>query len=222
MSTASNFRIAHKPSVERWKALIYPGFEYYDVSDFGQIRNRKTNNILSPFRTNPDSPAVYVTLDPVKGLGQKRMTAAVSRVVWETWNNHLLPKGTHIKHINGEQADNRLVNLKVPDNVTRGTPPVVIELPTIRPDVTPVVAQLAPTTEDAAPALSSKEQEMLRRYEERQEHVRTLLACCNDWQTIEDVRRLGLMDSEWLWALEDAPELTKTLVLKLITLAQEK
>lgn len=209
--TTSNFRTASKPNLERWKTIPYPEYAHMEASDFGRIRNRVTNTMYTGFKPN-STDELYVTCDPAKGIPGKRRSIAVARLVYETWHGVLLPRGILPEHINGDAKDNRLVNLKLPKGVTFGTPPVVKELPVIRPSLS--------KTETGG---GNREQEYAKRYAERMEHLRVAISCCADWQSIEDIERLGILDSEWVYALEDLPvEQVAVLVLKLLAMLAQR
>lgn len=213
MTTVSNYKTASKTQLERWKALPYPEYAYVDVSDFGRVRNRVTNTVLKPFVTTPGSKTRYVSLEPTKGIPGKKRSLAVCRLVFEAWNGILLPRGVLPEHINNDATDNRLVNLKLPAGMTFGGVPEVKHIPTEEGFSLQTTAK---TVTDG-----NREQEYAKRYAERMEHLRVAISCCADWQAIEDVERIGILESEWLYALEDLPlEHLVALVLKLITLAR--
>lgn len=202
----SNFRTAHKPDLEHWKIVPYPEYNYVEVSDFGRVRDRRTGNVYSQFKTNNLSKSTYVTLSPAKGIPGVKRSIAVSRLVFEAFNAVLLPRGTLPVHLNGDETDNRLVNLEIPAGVTFGTIP---ETKPFSPETPPVKATI------------SREQEFAKRYAERMEHLRVAISCCGDWRTVEDMERIGILESEWLYALEEMPvEQVVVLVLKLIELAR--
>ncbi|EGP5587604.1 TPA: NUMOD4 motif-containing HNH endonuclease [Enterococcus faecium] len=86
--------------MENYKTLLFN--ENYEVSDMGNVRNKRTGRILKPEVVH--NGYLRVT------IGKKRYR--VHRLVYETFVDPI-PEGYQIDHINEKRQDNRLVNLQV-------------------------------------------------------------------------------------------------------------
>lgn len=82
---------------EIWK--VVPGYENYEVSDQGQVRNRRTSRLLTP-------TGAYAGL----ALGRARKVR-VHTLVLEAFIGPR-PEGQQCRHMNGDKRDNRLSNLR--------------------------------------------------------------------------------------------------------------
>ena len=85
-----------------WKSV--KGFDLYEASPNGQIRNRGTRRILRP-RTNPKGYPILTLYR--NGKGKVRM---VHRIIAETFLGQPKSKKT-VNHLNSEKKDNRVDNL---------------------------------------------------------------------------------------------------------------
>lgn len=86
--------------MENYKTLLFN--ENYEVSDMGNVRNKRTGRILKPEVVH--NGYLRVT------IGKKRYR--IHRLVYETFVGPI-PEGYQIDHINEKRQDNRLVNLQV-------------------------------------------------------------------------------------------------------------
>ena len=87
---------------EIWK--IIPNFSNYEVSNMGNVRNKKKKNLLS--LVNSDDGYVYVTMYQDKYYRRSVHTLVASAFIW---NPH---KKQTVNHVNGNRADNRVCNLE--------------------------------------------------------------------------------------------------------------
>lgn len=81
------------------------GFENYEVSDLGNIRNSKTKKILIPCKFK-NTNYYYVDLC----ISGKKYRKTIHRLVLETFNLNEIKE--QVNHINGIKTDNRLINLE--------------------------------------------------------------------------------------------------------------
>lgn len=86
--------------MKNYKTLSFN--ENYEVSDMGNVRNKRTGRILKPEVVH--NGYLRVT------IGKKRYR--IHRLVYETFVGPI-PEGYQIDHINEKRQDNRLVNLQV-------------------------------------------------------------------------------------------------------------
>ena len=89
----------------------------YEVSDCGNVRNKKTGRILHPGHTKDGYLQVVLYKDG------KKKTYRLHRLVWESFNGSI-PEGYEVNHINEDKTDNRLCNLNLmtrTQNVNWGT-----------------------------------------------------------------------------------------------------
>jgi hypothetical protein len=88
---------------ENWKKII--GYETYDVSDIGNVRNSKTGRVLKKATDTHGYCKVCLCKDG------KAKTMKVHRLVAEAFiQNHENKKC--VDHINNIRTDNRLINLR--------------------------------------------------------------------------------------------------------------
>lgn len=89
--------------MECWKSIV--GWERYEVSDIGNIRNAKTGRV----RNLTPNEGGYLTVGLHRDGGQK--TFLVHRLVAEAFIPNPSKK-TQVNHINGSPSDNRIENLE--------------------------------------------------------------------------------------------------------------
>ena len=82
------------------------GYNNYEVSDEGQVRNIKTGRILKPY-----SQTNYGHLKVTLSENRKQKTFLIHRLVLETFVGPC-PSGMECCHNNGIASDNRLKNLR--------------------------------------------------------------------------------------------------------------
>lgn len=89
--------------VETWRDI--PGYEaVYQVSDWGRVRNLKTNYHLNPSTTDRGYLSVMLTIN-------NKQRFRVHRLVMLAFVGEC-PEGHEVNHKNGNKADNRLENLE--------------------------------------------------------------------------------------------------------------
>lgn len=216
--TTSNFRaMRNSKSQAHWKRLHKRGFEHIEVSDEGKVRHAQTGTIYS---TSSDGPGKrnYVMLAASKVFGGGAKQFAVDKLVYETFYNCELPPRVMPEHVNGDLTDNRLVNLKVDERIHVASVPVVkhVELPTVKPDTAPKIVQ--------KPVEVDRQAEMAARYQARMDDLHLLLTGCDEWQSVDDLLRIGIQESEWLYLLKEylSAEEMRDVVLQLVRLLVEK
>ena len=86
-----------------WKQI--QGYENYEVSNEGQVRNKKTGKILKPAKNNCGYLQVILYKD------NKRKSFLIQRLVADVWipNPDNLPE---VNHIDENKEDNRVENLE--------------------------------------------------------------------------------------------------------------
>lgn len=101
--------------IEEWRLI--PGYEYYEVSCFGRVRNFKNKNILKPGSNGKGY--LKVCLGTGVGTGNGRKNSKVKKVCYKYVHQLVLLafvgpaiKGHNINHINCIKSDNRLENLE--------------------------------------------------------------------------------------------------------------
>ena len=85
---------------EEWRAL--PSLPHILVSDRGNVFNKTKARMLKQTVGPNDSRTVYITDRQI----------GVHRLVWETFSGPL-PKGKHLRHIDGDHANNAFDNLEI-------------------------------------------------------------------------------------------------------------
>jgi len=93
----------HKEEV--WRTV--PGFERYEVSDQGRVRNKETDKLLNP---STDSYG-YLKLKLYNPQGVKQFK--VHRLVLLVFKG---PSELHTDHINMDKQDNRILNIEYVTN----------------------------------------------------------------------------------------------------------
>lgn len=88
---------------ERWQ--VVPGFDRYEASDLGRIRNRRTGALITP-KPNAVNNYLYVSFR----IGQRTKGMTVHRVILLTFIGPANP-GQQCRHLNGNRQDCRLGNL---------------------------------------------------------------------------------------------------------------
>lgn len=91
-------------ATETWRVI--EAFPNYDVSDLGNVRSKWNGRMVAKGTRQGGTKYVQLHVD------KKTHLCTVSNLVWITFREPV-PKGTKIEHINGDPADDRLVNLKV-------------------------------------------------------------------------------------------------------------
>ena len=91
-------------NTETWRTI--EAFPNYDVSDLGNVRSKWNGRMVAKGTRQGGTKYVQLHVD------KKTHLCTVSNLVWITFREPV-PKGTKIEHINGDPADDRLVNLKV-------------------------------------------------------------------------------------------------------------
>ena len=101
-----------------WKLIEHHGYKY-EVSDDGQVRNRKTGHVLSQQKNNKGYPTVSLS------DGMWHSNLLVHRLVAEAFVDNPDPDHkTQVNHINEDKADNRASNLEwttASQNINHGT-----------------------------------------------------------------------------------------------------
>lgn len=95
-------------ALEIWKTVL--GWPQYEVSNYGRVRNTRTNKILRAADCGRGYLGVVVYADWTTPKRRKR-SAKVHRLVMEAFTGTTNP-GMHIAHNNGDRKDNRLANLR--------------------------------------------------------------------------------------------------------------
>lgn len=88
---------------EIWKDM--PSDLRYEVSSFGRVKNKKTGKIRKPSSTPAGYQVIVLTYKNKKSKG-----VYVHREVMAAFKGSC-PAGLNVSHINGNNCDNRLVNL---------------------------------------------------------------------------------------------------------------
>lgn len=89
--------------MENWKPM--PSDSRYEVSDLGLVRRVQTQRVRRPSKT-PTGYQVIVLSRP----GQKHLGVYVHREIMAAFIGPC-PRGYQVSHLNGDNSDNRLVNL---------------------------------------------------------------------------------------------------------------
>lgn len=89
--------------MENWKTI--EGFESYEVSDLGNIRNKITNYILNPILHSTGYLVVNLCNKKKRSMIRLHKIVATS-FIENTFNNDC------INHINGTRTDNKVKNLE--------------------------------------------------------------------------------------------------------------
>ena len=100
------------------------GYDNYEVSNYGKVRNKKTGRILKGAMTN--SGYMLVTLSQ-KG---KIKSFSIHRLVMETFNPRPDMKTLDVNHIDWNKTNNRLENLEWTthkDNLLYGSGPTELK-----------------------------------------------------------------------------------------------
>lgn len=92
---------AREPLIEKW--LPVPDYGNYSVSNYGRLRNHKTNRMLKP----SDNGNGYLTL----GANRGRKRLYIHRIVAELFIRKPLPK-EFVNHRDGNRANNIVTNLE--------------------------------------------------------------------------------------------------------------
>lgn len=92
--------------MEKWKAI--PGYDNYEVSDLGNVRNIKTGRILKPRKV---SKGYLHVLLRANGKSKKFY---IHKLVAIVFLGHIPDKmKITVDHLNGIKTDNRLENLEL-------------------------------------------------------------------------------------------------------------
>lgn len=214
----SNYRAMRNARGQaHWKRLHEKGFEHFEISNEGKVRNGRTG-VPCTLQGNRYNARLYAVLTPNKESGIRRPRSfPVDVLVYETHHNCVLPPRYVPEHINKDLTDNRLVNLRVDERIHVASVPVTkhIEL-TVKPAAAPQIVQ--------KPVEVDRTAELAKRYEARMDELHLALLACDEWRTADDILRIGIMESEWLYLLDErlTAEEVRELVLKLIRLLSEK
>jgi len=98
--------------LEIWRDCCGKWFGYYQVSDFGRVRNkalgrgRVANRVLFQSQDNKGYPQVYLY------KGGKQTTVKVHRLVAESFLG-VREDGYHVDHVDGIKTNNQLENLEL-------------------------------------------------------------------------------------------------------------
>lgn len=91
-----------------WKTIT--GFEKYEVSDEGLVRNAKTKRILKPSTTTHGYKQVLLTKEP-----RKLYSRQVHKLVLDAFSPENVKRSKYIIHKDGNKTNNRLSNLEYLD-----------------------------------------------------------------------------------------------------------
>lgn len=90
--------------MEQYKT--HPFYNEYEISNKGNVRNKKTNRILKTRYNNKGYERVNLRKDKVV------KTILIHRLVLEAWNGEI-PNNMHVDHIDRDRKNNELENLRV-------------------------------------------------------------------------------------------------------------
>lgn len=102
MDTVNDLPLFCQESVEEWRAI--PGFEPYEASNLGRLRNPNTGRLISTKSTCQGYPRAWPYF-----CGRRRCLFAHRAVLLAFVG--LPPPDCEARHLNGVRADNRLKNL---------------------------------------------------------------------------------------------------------------
>lgn len=85
----------------------------YEVSNTGDVRNRRTLKVLTPSLNRKGYPFVCIWTEPtgIQGMRGESRTVTVHRLVADAFLGPL-PEGLTTNHKNGRKTDNRASNLE--------------------------------------------------------------------------------------------------------------
>ena len=109
---AAAIPLAESLPSEQWRPVVdYEG--WYEVSDFGRVRRIRPGPSVRLGRVRTLTPAKngYLRLPLSKGSHASRQLHSIHRLVVEAFIGRFTP-GEQANHINGDKADNRLMNLE--------------------------------------------------------------------------------------------------------------
>lgn len=96
--------------MEVWK--IIPGYENYEASSLGKVRNAKTKHIMSMCKNKPDDTGYYQIKLMKKEFGTGTITRKTHTLVCLAFHG-LPPTDLHtVNHKNGNKLDNNFENLE--------------------------------------------------------------------------------------------------------------
>lgn len=94
-----------EPNTELWKVI--PGYDNYEASTCGRIRNKTTSKVLKPYNVEDGYSQIRLSL----GSRKEFKVIAAHRLVAITWISNPDNKPT-VNHINRNKYDNRVDNLE--------------------------------------------------------------------------------------------------------------
>lgn len=84
-----------------------PDFPGYSVNTLGKVRGPSGKTLILQYK---DSGHAYVTTGP----RHARKNISIHRAVWQVFGGPI-PDGLEVRHLNGDQSDNRFVNFALGD-----------------------------------------------------------------------------------------------------------
>lgn len=97
--------------IEEWRTITYPGIKnnWYEISNFGNIRRINSIVNLKPSKSNKD----YLTINIKKDDDKKQGYLIHRLVAYEFYKFDITDRNNTINHINFNRFDNNIKNLEV-------------------------------------------------------------------------------------------------------------